>query len=62
MMTPPSYQLRFSFFIYLFSASHFLADINCEQLLRCLTYRQHVVSLDNLVLIMWADDTTIIQA
>ncbi|KAJ6444991.1 palmitoyl protein thioesterase [Purpureocillium lavendulum] len=41
-------------------ASNFLADINNERLLKNETYKKNIASLENLVLYMFEDDTTVI--
>jgi hypothetical protein len=43
-----------------FPASPFLAEINNEQMPRNRSYKARLESLDNLVLIMWSNDTTLI--
>ncbi|KAF2821140.1 palmitoyl-protein thioesterase 1 precursor [Ophiobolus disseminans] len=40
--------------------SNFLADINNERMLKNVTYAKHLASLDNLVLYLFEDDTTVI--
>ncbi|GJN66356.1 hypothetical protein PLICBS_000374 [Purpureocillium lilacinum] len=41
-------------------ASNFLADINNERLLKNETYKKNIASLENLVMYMFEDDTTVI--
>ncbi|OAL47517.1 palmitoyl-protein thioesterase 1 precursor [Pyrenochaeta sp. DS3sAY3a] len=41
-------------------ASNFLADINNERVLKNVSYAQNLAALDNLVLYLFADDTTVI--
>ena len=42
------------------SGSHYLADLNNERESKNETYKEVLAGLDNLVLVMWDDDTTII--
>jgi hypothetical protein len=49
-----------SFLSLAFPASPFLAEINNEQVPRNTSYKARLEALDNLVLIMWSNDTTLI--
>jgi len=42
------------------SGSHYLADLNNERESKNATYKEVLAGLENLVLVMWDDDTTII--
>ena len=42
------------------SGSHYLADLNNERESKNETYKEVLAGLENLVLVMWDDDTTII--
>ena len=42
------------------SGSHYLADLNNEREFKNETYKEVLANLENLVLVMWDDDTTIV--
>ena len=42
------------------SGSHYLADLNNERESKNETYKEVLANLENLVLVMWDDDTTIV--